>query len=125
MGGFRRLLLQGRLAERGIAGDLSGRPKNLWGVAAKMRAKGRGVEQVYDVRALRVVVPSKADCYAVLREVRPCCDTCVSTPYLLILVTVIPRGCRTEAWHGCRRTWMYLTQQGGFDLEHCSATADA
>ena len=53
-----------------MAGDLSGRPKNLWGVAAKMRAKGRAVEQVYDVRALRVVVHSKADCYEVLRQVR-------------------------------------------------------
>ena len=61
---------QGRLAQRGIAGDLSGRPKNLWGVFSKMRAKGYGLDQVYDVRALRVVVPSKSDCYEVLREVR-------------------------------------------------------
>lgn len=34
-----------------------------------MRAKGYGLDQVYDVRALRVVVDSKLDCYEVLREV--------------------------------------------------------
>lgn len=52
-----------------IRGDLSGRPKNLWGVYRKMCAKGYGLDQVYDVRALRVVVDSKSDCYEVLREV--------------------------------------------------------
>lgn len=53
-----------------IRGDLSGRPKNLWGVYRKMCAKGYGLDQVYDVRALRVVVDTKSDCYEVLREVR-------------------------------------------------------
>ena len=59
------------LSEKGLRGDLSGRPKNLWGVYRKMLQKGYGLDQVYDVRALRVVVESKADCYEVLREVRP------------------------------------------------------
>lgn len=69
--------LKGRLAAKGVAGDLSGRPKNLWGVYSKMRAKGYGLDKVYDVRALRVVVDSKSDCYEVLREVRlsNLCDT--------------------------------------------------
>ncbi len=58
------------LSEKGLRGDLSGRPKNLWGVYRKMLQKGYGLDQVYDVRALRVVVESKADCYEVLREVR-------------------------------------------------------
>jgi len=58
------------LAEKGLSGDLSGRPKNLWGVYRKMLQKGYGLDKVYDVRALRVVVESKADCYEVLREVR-------------------------------------------------------
>lgn len=58
------------LSEKGLRGDLSGRPKNLWGVYNKMLQKGYGLDQVYDVRALRVVVESKADCYEVLREVR-------------------------------------------------------
>jgi len=53
--------------------DLSGRPKNLYGVMRKMREKQKGLDQVYDVRALRVVVKSKTDCYAVLNQVRECC----------------------------------------------------
>ncbi|BDA50323.1 probable GTP diphosphokinase RSH3, chloroplastic [Coccomyxa sp. Obi] len=61
--------LKARLAQVNIRGDLSGRPKNLWGVYRKMCAKGYGLDQVYDVRALRVVVDSKSDCYEVLREV--------------------------------------------------------
>ena len=49
--------------------DLSGRPKNLYGVMRKMSEKQKGLDQVYDVRALRVVVKSKTDCYAVLNQV--------------------------------------------------------
>lgn len=59
------------LRARGLEGvDLSGRPKNLYGVCRKMRDKQKGLSQVYDVRALRVIVHSKHDCYAVLQEVR-------------------------------------------------------
>jgi len=35
-----------------------------------MAAKGYGLESVYDVRALRVIVSSKADCYEALRQAR-------------------------------------------------------
>ena len=49
--------------------DLVGRPKNLYSVWRKMQAKGYGLEQLYDLRALRIVVRSKADCYWALREV--------------------------------------------------------
>ncbi len=34
-----------------------------------MAAKGYGLESVYDVRGLRVIVSSKADCYEALRQV--------------------------------------------------------
>lgn len=77
--------LKGVLAGKGLQGDLSGRPKNLWGVYCKMLQKGYGLDQVYDVRALRVVVESKADCYEMLREVTPdntlifiCMHACLS-----------------------------------------------
>ena len=58
--------LQGQHLE-GI--DLSGRPKNLYGIMRKMKDKQKGLSQVYDVRALRVIVRSKADCYKVLQQV--------------------------------------------------------
>ena len=63
--------LSAALSARGLAADLSGRPKNLWGVFGKMAAKGYGLESVYDARAMRVIVSSKADCYEALRQVPP------------------------------------------------------
>ncbi len=53
--------------------DAAGRPKNLYGVHSKLARKGLSgaadLGQVYDVRALRLIVGSKQDCYAALREV--------------------------------------------------------
>lgn len=53
--------------------DAAGRPKNLYGVHSKLARKGlsgaAALGQVYDVRALRLIVGSKQDCYAALREV--------------------------------------------------------
>ncbi|KAK9823732.1 hypothetical protein WJX72_004985 [[Myrmecia] bisecta] len=49
--------------------ELSGRPKNLYGVFRKMEAKGYGIDQIYDVRALRIIVDSKTDCYRAMRAV--------------------------------------------------------
>ena len=40
-----------------------------YGVFSKMQRKGASLEQVYDVRALRIIVKRKEDCYAALREV--------------------------------------------------------
>ncbi|KAI8473441.1 MAG: hypothetical protein J3K34DRAFT_499765 [Monoraphidium minutum] len=61
------------LAAAGLdAVDVSGRVKNIYGVWRKLAAGGLGpdqLEQVYDVAALRVVVPHKHDCYRALREV--------------------------------------------------------
>jgi len=62
--------LKGALADAGVAAeDLSGRPKNLHGLFQKMQKKGYTMDEIYDVRAVRVIVSSKTDCYAALREV--------------------------------------------------------
>jgi GTP pyrophosphokinase len=50
----------------GIKGEVHGRPKHIYSIWNKMRAKGLDFEQVHDVRALRVIVPSVKDCYAAL-----------------------------------------------------------
>lgn len=48
--------------------DISGRPKNLWGIWCKLQADGhRDVSRIYDVQALRVVVSNKHECYMALR----------------------------------------------------------
>lgn len=54
------------LAEAGIAAEISGRPKHIYSIWTKMRSKRLGFDQVYDVRALRVIVADVAACYQVL-----------------------------------------------------------
>jgi GTP pyrophosphokinase len=58
--------LQQALATQGIQAQVEGRPKHIYSIVKKMRGKSLPFERVFDVRALRVVVPSVADCYQVL-----------------------------------------------------------
>ena len=48
-----------------IEGEVSGRPKHIYSIWSKMQRKNLSFTQVYDIRALRVLVPTVADCYAV------------------------------------------------------------
>lgn len=62
--------LNQRLDARGLkCRDLLGRPKHLYGIFGKMQAKGVGLDEIYDACALRVIVDSEEECYAVLEEV--------------------------------------------------------
>jgi GTP pyrophosphokinase len=58
--------LEQLLRVAGIAAQVSGRPKHIASIAAKMRAKDLGFEQIFDQRALRVVVERVEQCYEVL-----------------------------------------------------------
>jgi GTP pyrophosphokinase len=58
--------LQSEFARLGIKAELSGRPKHIYSIWKKMKRKGVGLEQIFDLRALRVLVDSVAECYAVL-----------------------------------------------------------
>lgn len=58
--------MQDRLRARGINATVSGRAKHLYSIWLKMRAKNVGLDEVYDVRAIRVVVPDIAQCYSAL-----------------------------------------------------------
>ena len=49
-----------------IEGEVSGRPKHIFSIWSKMQRKKLSFAEVYDIRALRVLVPTVADCYAVL-----------------------------------------------------------
>jgi len=61
-----RAQLEYDLGQQGIRAVVSGRPKHIYSIVKKMRGKSLGFEQVYDVRALRVVVSSVPECYSVL-----------------------------------------------------------
>jgi len=58
--------LQGELKASGIEAELSGRAKHIYSIWRKMRIKGIDFSQVYDIRAVRVLVPEVRDCYAAL-----------------------------------------------------------
>lgn len=62
-------ILQDRLRRAGVEADITGRPKHIYSILRKMEATGREFQQIYDLRALRVIVPEIKDCYAVLGEV--------------------------------------------------------
>lgn len=61
-----RTRLEAELRARSISATVSGRPKHIYSIVKKMRGKSLPFDQVYDIRALRVIVPSVKDCYATL-----------------------------------------------------------
>jgi len=58
-------LAQG-LAARGIVSEVSGRPKHIYSIHNKMRTKQLAFSELYDVRALRIIVQDERECYAAL-----------------------------------------------------------
>ena len=58
--------LQVELQAHGIEGEVSGRPKHIASIVNKMRRKRLSFEQLYDIRAVRVLVKHEIDCYTVL-----------------------------------------------------------
>lgn len=58
--------LQAELALHGIEAEVSGRPKHIASIVNKMRRKRMSFEQLYDIRAVRVLVKHEIDCYTVL-----------------------------------------------------------
>jgi GTP pyrophosphokinase len=58
--------VEAQLNSLNIEGEVSGRPKHIYSIWSKMQRKNLSFTQVYDIRALRVLVPTVADCYAVL-----------------------------------------------------------
>ena len=58
--------LQAELEAAGVKAESHGRPKHLYSIWNKMRTKSLDFSQLYDVRALRVIVPEVKDCYTAL-----------------------------------------------------------
>ncbi len=59
-------LLQGELAKEGVEAEISGRPKHIYSIWRKMQRQERGLESLYDISAVRVLVNDVKDCYAAL-----------------------------------------------------------
>ncbi len=60
------------LLQAGITAEVDGRSKHLYSIWKKAQAKAGGFERVLDARALRVLVPDVAQCYAALACVHEC-----------------------------------------------------
>jgi len=58
--------LKRELAAAGIKADVTGRPKHIYSIWKKMRRKESGIEGLYDIRAVRILVDDLKDCYAAL-----------------------------------------------------------
>ena len=58
--------LQANLLLQNIRATVEGRPKHIYSIVKKMRGKSLDFSQVFDIRAMRVIVPSVADCYEAL-----------------------------------------------------------
>ena len=58
--------LETELRATGIRAEVLGRPKHIYSIYNKMRGKGLDFSELYDVRALRVLVDTVKDCYTAL-----------------------------------------------------------
>ncbi|MBQ9728729.1 MAG: bifunctional (p)ppGpp synthetase/guanosine-3',5'-bis(diphosphate) 3'-pyrophosphohydrolase [Clostridia bacterium] len=53
----------------GVFGEVFGRPKHFYSIYKKMKNKGKTLDQIYDLSAVRVIVKDVRECYTVLGEI--------------------------------------------------------
>ncbi|MEN8178159.1 MAG: bifunctional (p)ppGpp synthetase/guanosine-3',5'-bis(diphosphate) 3'-pyrophosphohydrolase [Pseudomonadota bacterium] len=59
-------LLHEKFQEVGVQAEITGRPKHIYSIWRKMQRKSVDIEQIFDLRAVRVLVDDIAQCYAAL-----------------------------------------------------------
>ena len=133
-----------KLHDIGVHANLMGRAKHIYSIWKKMQRKKVGFEEIYDVRAVRVLVPEVQDCYSVLgvvhgewKHIPKEFDDYVATPkengYRSLHTAVIgPEGktleiqIRTQEMHeeselGVAAHWQYKegasVKAGGYDAK--------
>lgn len=61
--------IEQELRSAGIRGTVGGRPKNHYSIYQKMIVRGKAFDEIFDLVAVRVLVESVKDCYAVLGSI--------------------------------------------------------
>ncbi|MDF0726805.1 bifunctional (p)ppGpp synthetase/guanosine-3',5'-bis(diphosphate) 3'-pyrophosphohydrolase [Cytobacillus sp. S13-E01] len=64
--------VKGRVKEVSIKAEISGRPKHIYSIYRKMVIQNKQFNEIYDLLAVRIVVNSIKDCYAVLGIIHTC-----------------------------------------------------
>ena len=59
-------IINTKLSEHHLDGEVKGRPKHLYGIYRKMRAQQISLEQVYDLIAFRIILKTLPECYETL-----------------------------------------------------------
>ncbi|MBQ9000774.1 MAG: bifunctional (p)ppGpp synthetase/guanosine-3',5'-bis(diphosphate) 3'-pyrophosphohydrolase [Eggerthellaceae bacterium] len=62
-------ILRAEMEKVGIDAQVMGRPKHLYSIYQKMTKKDKGFSEIYDLIAVRLIVPSVKDCYSALGAV--------------------------------------------------------
>ncbi len=57
------------LDESNIKGEVIGRPKHFYSIYKKMKTRGKTLDQIYDLTAVRVIVNTTEECYEVLGKI--------------------------------------------------------
>jgi len=133
--------LEDELAKAGITGfDVTGRPKHLWSIYQKMRRRNTPFEEIYDMMAVRVIVPTVPDCYHVLgiihhkwtplqERIKDYIASPKSNAYQSLHTTIFGPGghlfevqIRTYEMHrtaeyGIAAHWLYKTEAEGDELD--------
>ena len=53
----------------GVSGEVFGRPKHFYSIYKKMKNKGKTLDQIYDLTAVRVIVKDVGECYTILGRI--------------------------------------------------------
>ncbi|QGU32171.1 RelA/SpoT family protein [Thermochromatium tepidum] len=128
-------ILRAKFTEVGIPAEITGRPKHIYSIWKKMQRKNVDIAEIFDLRAVRILVDSVADCYAALgvvhglwRHIPKEFDDYIATPkgnFYQSLHTAVegPEGkalevqIRTHAMHqhaefGVAAHWAYKEARG-------------
>lgn len=59
-------LIKTELEKQGVHGDVAGRPKHYYSIYQKMERQGLQFDEIHDLTAFRILVPSTMECYGAL-----------------------------------------------------------